>query len=82
MQCDRVRGLVTLEEERRGWGGAVTDRQTCKLRHLWEEALLPAWGTAGEEAGRVRGEESEVAACPLPAELLLLSAFSSLSDSF
>lgn len=54
MQCDRVRGLVTLEEERRGWGGAVTDRQTCKLRHLWEEALLPAWGLQ-EKLGRWEG---------------------------
>lgn len=39
-------------------------------------------GPAGGEAGQVGGEECEVRACPLPAPLLLLSAFSSLSDSF
>lgn len=64
MQCDRVRGLVTLEEERRGRGGAVTDRQTCRLRHLWEEALLPAWGLQEEKLGRWEGRSVKCLPAP------------------
>jgi hypothetical protein len=76
---------MTLEEGRRDPGrGKVVDRVTdSRFRHLWEEALLPAKGRAGGETGQVGGEgECRVPACPLPASFLLLSAFSSLSDSF
>lgn len=69
---------------RRKGGGGEGQLQTDNLQ---TEAPLggspfASLGPAGGEAGQVGGEECEVPACPLPAPLLLLSAFSSLSDSF
>lgn len=88
VQRDRLRGLVTLEEERRGSGRGASHRQNDRLADL---SLAPLGGSPFASLGPARGEAQQVErrgggerrapACSLP-QLHLLSAFGSLSDSF
>ena len=85
VQRDWMRGLVTLEEERREPAEGVSCRQSDRLQTPAASGRKPfaSLGPAMGEAQQVGGEGS-VACLPAPClpQLHRLSAFSSLSDSF